>query len=443
MAKNKELTLKPTRRLNIGLLFILATLFITVSLWYLAKSDFVSEVTSSPMLAATQIVSLLGTVLLSWSMLLSTRLNFLETIFSGLDKLYVMHKKVSIYGMLLLFAHPLTLALTRFPDTIFQLKFFLPIHGQLTLDLGVISFWIFIILTVITLFIKLPYETWRWFHKFYGLALAFGFLHLLTVPSDTTIYPVLGYWMIGITGTGLAAYLYTQFFYKKITPHYRYSVSNIQQKGDTFLLSLKPKNRKMNYAPGQFAYISFIDSQVKKELHPFSITSHPDEPQLSFAIKALGDFTKSLSSLRTGDTAVIYGPYGRFYEVADDHFSDLVFISGGIGVAPFVSMIKEVAKQQANRKVSMYYCTKCKTDACFDLLLTEILDTVPNALYLNQCSEINGRLTADTLMKRISNIANTKVLFCGPHAMMQSIARALVHHGVPKSNIIIEDFSFT
>jgi len=46
----------------------------------------------------TQITALIGTLLLSWSMLIMTRLNFLERLFDGLDKVYKTHKNVSIWG---------------------------------------------------------------------------------------------------------------------------------------------------------------------------------------------------------------------------------------------------------------------------------------------------------------------------------------------------------
>ncbi|XOU95001.1 MAG: ferric reductase-like transmembrane domain-containing protein [Candidatus Kerfeldbacteria bacterium] len=441
MAEEKIKIKKSKPIYRVGNLLIVITLHTTMILWFLAKTDFWLEITSYPMLLISQIASLFGMTLLSWSMLLSSRLHFVEYMFGGLDKVYAIHKKVSIYGIVLLIVHPITLALMNFPDKIFNLKFFLPTNGQLPLDVGIIGFWLFIILTVITLYIKLTYERWRFTHKFYGLALLFGYFHMLGTPSDTSIYPLLGYWMMAVGGTGLAAYIYIQFFYKSLAAKYKYKVSKIVKKSDTYLVSFEPEGNKMKYNPGQFAYITYFDSEVKKEMHPFSITSHVDENELSFAIKILGDYTSSLDNLKIGDQAEIYGPYGRFSDKLSDD-KDLIFIGGGVGVAPFVSMVKDAAKKNNGQWVSLYYCTKTKNDACLDIELTGVLGKIPDSFYINQCSDNQGRLSVDTVMKRVRKIDNTVVFLCGPHQMMNDYQKKLIEQGLKKDNIVMEDFSF-
>jgi predicted ferric reductase len=74
-----------------------------------------------------QITALFGTLLLSWSMLLVTRLNFLERIFGGLDKVYKAHKKASIWGMVMITMHVVFLATQRIPNFSSIIKIFFQI----------------------------------------------------------------------------------------------------------------------------------------------------------------------------------------------------------------------------------------------------------------------------------------------------------------------------
>ena len=131
--------------------------------------------------------------------------------------------------------------------------------------------------------------------------------------------------MLFITGFGIAGWVYFEFFYKTLASNYVYKVTKIKKEDDVFKLSLAPQGRVMSYKPGQYAYLSFIEGSVSKEIHPFTITSHPSEKELKFAIKILGDYTAALDRLKTGDTARIWGPYGSF---AESFFSSRIWVPG-------------------------------------------------------------------------------------------------------------------
>ena len=167
-----------------------------------------------PLVSLNQVTALLGTILFMWSMVLATRLNFLEKLFGGLDKVYHTHRKVSEIGFALILLHPVMLTLS---SPRIGLKYFAPLHNKSAVNLGVYSFWVFVIAIALTLFIKkikLPYHLWKQTHKFLNLAMILALLHVATVKSDTSIFAPLGIWMLITTGLGVASGIYMSFLYK-------------------------------------------------------------------------------------------------------------------------------------------------------------------------------------------------------------------------------------
>ena len=426
-----------------GNIVIIASLMLTTILW-LSFQFKLEEFPTLLLIQINQITALLGTLLISWSMFLMTRLNILEKLFGGLDKTYKTHKKVSIWGMAMIVIHVVSLAIQRIPNFSRAINIFFPVHNQVYINLGAWSFWLFVFFVVITLLmkrIKLPHHVWRYLHKATGIALILAFLHIVLIPGNITSSPILNMWLLLTTGTGIASWIYFEFFYKLLAPNYFYRVTKITKDGDVFKIQLNPVGQKMAYKPGQFAYLSFVKSEVSKEIHPFTITSHPDENELTFAVKVLGDYTKTLDRLKIDDTVRIWGPHGTFADKFLETKMDSVFIGGGIGIAPFISMAKEAVKPgNITRNVALYYCTKFKRDACFDYMLAKNTEKTSNYCYLNKCSQEGGRLSAPEIVAKMKNVKNTLVFICGPSRMVNPLAKDLRKKGVLGQNIITENF---
>jgi len=431
------------KRVKTGNIIIATTLILTSLLWFLSKSG-LNEIVNYPLSSVNQITALMGTLLLSWGMLLMTRLDFLEDMFEGLNNVYTAHKKTSIWGIILIIIHVVALVFERLPNINQAFNLFLPLHKQPFINLGVFSFWLFILFITIALLrikLKLPYHTWKTMHKFAGIALVLAFIHIILIPRDNPA-SMLNFWLIGTTGIGIASWIYYELFYKILTPSYKHEVSEIIRAGDVFKIKLTSIGRKMKYKPGQFVYLSFIKSAIEKEIHPFTITSHPNEKELSFAIKVLGDYTATLNKLKVGDIAQIWGPYGRFADRFLNTNKDVIFIGGGIGIASFLGMIKEEKRKGKNRSISLFYCTKYKCDACFDAELKNSFKDNPNFFYLNKCSRTDGRLSIPEIIKRAKDIKGTLIFVCGPKRMVSPLINSLTTQNIPSKNIISEYFNF-
>ena len=205
---------------------------------------------------------------------------------------------------------------------------------------------------------------------------------------------------------------------------------------------LKPLGDKMPFSLAQFAYISFQSVGISSELHPYCIVSLPGEDVLRFSIKELGDYTKTLGKLKRGDKAAVFGPYGRLGSkfIATD--KDAVFVAGGIGIAPFLSMFKKASLEKNDRHTALFYCTKYKKEATFDSELRDLEKNNSNLHYHNQCSREPGgcHLSVQQIIGQVRDVQNTIVYLCGPSRMMDGLKKDLMKEGFQTENIVLEDF---
>ena len=98
------------------------------------------------------------------------------------------------------------------------------------------------------------------------------------------------------------------------------------------------KNTIIKRNPGQFAFFRFKSKAVGFEEHPFTISSETQTIFMSITVKKSGDYTAQLSNIIVGDSLYFDGPYGVFSPI--DNGSNYVFIAGGIGITPFISILK-------------------------------------------------------------------------------------------------------
>jgi len=429
------------KSIKTGTIIIYASLSITFLLWLLAKNS-LAEITLNPFITINQITALLGTMLFIWSMLLATRLDFIENLFGGLDKVYKTHRRVSEIGFALIILHPLALAISS-PKA--GLSYFLPVHNKITVNVGIYSFWVFVTTILITLFMRklnISYHIWKQSHKFLNLAMILALIHVATIQSDTSSFAPLGFWMNILMGLGVASGLYITFFYKKFGPRFEYKVVDIKRYSDVHDVFLLPIKNKFQHKIAQYAYVSFISDGISKEAHPYCITSLPQENLLRFSIKELGDYTKKLNKLNVGDKAIVYGPYGHLGEQFNKINKDSIFIAGGIGIAPFLSMFKQAGLKKDESLTNLFYCTKYKNEATFENELIQLASSNDDLNYCNQCSReiYGGHLSIKQITSCTRNIKNTNVYLCGPSKMMKELEVGLVETGFKNQNIMLEDF---
>ena len=129
----------------------------------------------------------------------------------------------------------------------------------------------------------------------------------------------------------------------------------------SFIVTAPGGGRLFDQMPGQCAMI--CAPGIGEAM--FSITSSPTETDYhEFSIKECGELTSYLHGLKEGDQILVRGPYGNHFPVDDIYKGkDLLFIAGGIGLAPLRSVINYcLAKREDYGKIDILYGSRSKAD---------------------------------------------------------------------------------
>lgn len=420
---------------KIGIILTWLFLLLTLGLFLLSK-QVSSEGIQISWLFISQLFSLSGATLLSISFILSSRWSFIEDWFGGLDKVYKRHHLFGGISFVLLLHHPLFLILNILPDVQFSWKY-VWLSDQLPYNWGVLSLYSMILMLVLTLLINLPYSLWKKTHEFMGLALFFAFFHILTISSDVSRFLPLRFWLITLMIIALYSVIFRRFLYPVIGPKFQYMVKEVLRLGDIYILDLLPLGRKLKFNPGQFIFTRLED--ISGESHPFSITNSSSQDSLRIVVKVLGDYTWKLGSLKPGSSATLWGPYGKFGEAAM-RGGDLIWIAGGIGITPFLSLLDYELENPQSRKIDLFYCVGMESEAVFDQEIKDKFCRVPNMTYCKYLSDVSGRINIEKIIELCGGVENKKIMICGPVSLMESLASQLRKIGIKNHNIIFEDF---
>lgn len=425
-------------------LAVAAPLAITTALWLLSKTRFEGGWEVAPWQVASQITSLWALTLFAIVLLISARSRAVEKMYGGLDKSYHMHGTLAKVALALAAAHPLLLVGHHWGDAPTIRSLFVP--GDFwPKNLGIASLYLLVLLVALTLFRFMSYQRWLSLHKATGFAFALGGIHALFAHSDIRAYEPLREWAVFLIVVGAGSWVYKTFFYRSVAQRYAYRLQEIKPVGAGITeLKLWPISKRMNYEPGEFAFISLPEHAVlPAEHHPFSISSTPAQSGLRFSVKAAGDYTARLAHAKPGDTVEVFGPYGEFTSYMLYEFKHQIWIAGGIGITPFLSMLAYEARNEDVKTVWLFYSTNRAAESVYHAEIEANASIARDNLhYMQHLRERDGLLTAEAVRAHVGDLAGYAVLICGPPAMMGEMKRQFMALGVPASRIFFEDFNF-
>lgn len=205
----------------------------------------------------------------------------------------------------------------------------------------------------------------------------------------------------------------------------------------TFRVNAPEGGKLFEHKPGQCAMVSVPG--VGEAM--FSITSSPTNKEYQeFSIKKCGVLTDYLHELQVGDEITVRGPYGNNFPVDTElKGKDLLFVAGGIGLAPLRSVINYVLDNRDDYgKVDILYGSRSADDL---VQLKEIQEVWMNA------KDVNVYLTIDrpqegwdghvgfvpAYLKELELSADKTVLVCGPPIMIKFVLAALTEMGYSKT----------
>lgn len=231
-----------------------------------------------------------------------------------------------------------------------------------------------------------------------------------------------------------------------------FSVSEIiEETGSTKTIRLVPKQGCLPpFQAGQYINL-FVDVKGIRTSRPYSISSQPNQvAYYDITVRRVGDGFVSdylLDDISVGDFLESTGPAGNFYYNPLFHGDDLVFLAGGSGITPFMSMIREVTDKNLNRRIHLIYGCDNPEDVIFSDELNrrarmhanftwDLVVSTPPEGYRG----ITGFITAELMKDLLGDISTKTFYLCGPEAMYTFCGRELADAGIPSRKVRVEMF---
>ncbi|WP_372572627.1 ferredoxin reductase family protein [Ruegeria jejuensis] len=406
----------------------LIALFAVLHLGF-APEDHSSRTTGTTLLGG------IAFLLMTCSIVLSTRAPMFEDWFGGLDRMYQVHRIVGVLAALFALVHffGVPKALPDGADP--AVNVLVP-----SAPLGMLSLIFLVIGLFIALNRKIRYSFWRPTHKIMGLVYILVFGHFFTAPPVFVAqFSPSGLMLLAAGIVGILSMLYSVFGMNRRTavPFNIEAVNPLERATEVVL---KPAGQSLDFKPGQFAFVE-IDAKGWSEPHPFTISSAPGEDRLRFTMKVLGDWTRKVrEELQPGVDVKVRGPYGRFD--ASNAGDKQIWLAGGIGLTPFLSKIRAMEPDD-KRQIHLVYAAREAQEAIFLDELKVHAGRLSNVTLVPLFSDEGNFARVDMMKQKLPDPLDSYEYFmCGPKPMVDGIMKDLKAEGVPRHKIHTEAFEF-
>ncbi|HYG69021.1 MAG TPA: ferric reductase-like transmembrane domain-containing protein [Anaeromyxobacteraceae bacterium] len=367
----------------------------------------------------------------------------------GADLVYAFHRYVTIVSVAFAIAHPLLVFGGDFASVAASA---VPWAPPWAVGAGAASLWALVAIAVTSFWrkrLRLPYETWRRLHG--ALAVAAVLLGLWHAATSGRLMerPVVRWgWLVWtVLWVGLIVRVRVV---KPLSLVRRPWVIRevVPQRGDLLRILVEPDGHEgFRFRSGQFAWLTVGSSPFVGAEHPFSIASSSQAaPRLEFVVKALGDFTRWLQDVKPGTRAWVDGPYGT---MSIDTFPDAdgyLFVAGGSGIAPCLSMLRTLADRRDGRRHVLVYGTYSWAYTPLTEEIAELASRLElEVVHVLQAPDPGwrgevGLITQELLGRHLPAVTKTVAFVCGPPAMMDAVERSLVRLGIHYGDLHSERF---
>ncbi|MDF1859960.1 MAG: FAD/NAD(P)-binding protein [Verrucomicrobiales bacterium] len=219
-------------------------------------------------------------------------------------------------------------------------------------------------------------------------------------------------------------------------------VSRLEENADTFTIELRPaeEGTLRPFAPGQFNMLYAFGTGESA----ISISGSPENSDTRVhTIRRVGTVTSALDRLAPGDTIGLRGPFGSAWPIEELPGRDLVFVAGGIGLAPLrPAILHALAHRKDYGRIVILAGARSPEDLIFHDELLEWKEE----------PDVEVKLTVDragidwyhhvgvvtTLIPQADfDPANAVAMVCGPEIMMRFTAVELNKNGLPDSRLFV------
>ena len=208
-----------------------------------------------------------------------------------------------------------------------------------------------------------------------------------------------------------------------------------------------------SFRAGQAVNVVLINppaADAQSGRHAFSLVSAPFEDGLVITTRMRDSaYKRALKSLPVGSAVRIEGPFGSF-ALHNDRARPAVFIAGGIGITPFMSILRQAAKDRLRQRLLLLYSNRRPEDSAFLPELQELerrnrefrlVATMTEMGKSDRAWEGETGMIDDNFVKRINRDLPAPVYYiAGPPAMVESMRSMLIGIGIDTQAIRSDEF---
>ena len=214
----------------------------------------------------------------------------------------------------------------------------------------------------------------------------------------------------------------------------------------TFALS-----EPVSFKSGQYVFVRLL-----KLLYPddrggrrqFSINNPPSQSSILTITTRLSEsgFKKTLNELPIG-SEVELGPIAGVFTLPQDMSKPLVFMAGGIGITPFLSMLEYIKGQNLSYKITLVYSNRNQASSAYLPHLQELAKSLPNYKLILTMTDDNNwqgerrKIDAGFITEYFPNFNDYGYMAVGPPGFVEAAEKSLIEAGVVQENIKTENFS--
>jgi len=208
------------------------------------------------------------------------------------------------------------------------------------------------------------------------------------------------------------------------------------------------------FRAGQSADLTLLsprETDAEGDIRTFSIAAAPEESALMFATRLRDTaFKRNLRTMEIGTSLKIEGPAGSF-NLHKNTAKPAVFLAGGIGITPFLSMIREAVSRKSAHQIHLFYANRRPEDSAF-LQELQDMDGLHTGFHLvATMSEVEkskqpwkgerGFIDGAMLKRHLPTLNGPIYYTAGPPAMVAAMREMLTNQQVDEDDVRAEDFS--
>lgn len=199
------------------------------------------------------------------------------------------------------------------------------------------------------------------------------------------------------------------------------------------------------FRAGQYVEIGLDNppyKDEKKNHREFSITSSPQDKGILMVATRMRDsaFKKSLAEIPLGTIAKIEGPYGDF-SLHENTKKKAVFISGGIGVTPVRSIVKDATERKLSHEIILINSNATPQRTPFLKDFENWAKENPHFKFFPRMTDAEGYVDEDFIKNCVGLLDNSIYYVVGPPNLVLAMTKILEQLGISRDDVRFEEFS--